>query len=93
MFTQLSAYRGGFVNVTAGPELERRLVQQVPYVQASANFFTLFGATVAQGRGSGRHRRPGVLGHAGGLGAAAARDAIAESGQRHARRGAPRAAA
>jgi putative ABC transport system permease protein len=51
VFTQLSAYRGGVVNVTAGREPERGLAVQVPYVQADVTFFTLFGATVAQGRG------------------------------------------
>ena len=51
VFTELSAYRGGRVNVTATSELPHRLAVQVPYAQADVNFFTLFGAAVVQGRG------------------------------------------
>jgi predicted permease len=51
ILTQLSAWRGGVVNITAGQEPERGLAVQVPYIQAGITFFTLFGATVAQGRG------------------------------------------
>ena len=57
VFTHLSAWRGGVVNVTASQELERErggeqgVARQVPYIQADVTFFTLFGATVVQGRG------------------------------------------
>src|SRR5262245_53716668 len=42
VFTQLSAWRGGVMNVTtraAGQELERGLAVQVPFVQADVTFF------------------------------------------------------
>lgn len=51
VFTGLSAYRGGRVNVTTTPQLQGGPALQVPYAQADVNFFTLFGAAVVQGRG------------------------------------------
>ena len=45
VFTELSAYRGGRVNVTASEDAAHGLALQVPYVQADVNFFTLFGAS------------------------------------------------
>jgi putative ABC transport system permease protein len=52
IFTEVSAYRGGFVNITGGAAgVSHGLAMQVPYAQASASFFTLFGANVAKGRG------------------------------------------
>ncbi len=51
VFTQLSAYRGGVVNITVGQEVAHGLALQVPYAQADVNFFALFGASVALGRG------------------------------------------
>lgn len=51
VFTELAAYRGGRVNVTTTDDLQYRLAKQVPYAQADVNFFALFGAAVAQGRG------------------------------------------
>ena len=50
-FTELSAYRGGVVNITASEGAVHRLALQVPYAQADVNFFPLFGARVARGRG------------------------------------------
>jgi len=54
IFTGLSAYRGGVVNITANitasQESAHRLALQVPYGQADVNFFALFGASVALGR-------------------------------------------
>ena len=50
-FTELSAYRGGVVNITADEGAENRLALQVPYGQADVNFFDLFGASVSLGRG------------------------------------------
>jgi predicted permease len=51
VFTELSAYRAGVVNITASPDVVRGLALQVPYAQADVNFFGLFGASVALGRG------------------------------------------
>ncbi len=51
VFTDLAAYRGGRVNVTATDGLQDGLALQAPYAQADVNFFTLFGAAVVQGRG------------------------------------------
>src|SRR5262245_32422703 len=51
VFRELSAYRGGRVNLTTNNKLQHRLALQVPYGQADLNFFTLFGAAVVQGRG------------------------------------------
>ncbi len=51
VFTGLAAYRGGRVNVTTTDDLQHGLALQVPYAQADVNFFALFGAAVAQGRG------------------------------------------
>jgi hypothetical protein len=43
VFTQLSAYRGGVVNITVSQEVAHGLALQVPYAQADVNFFALFG--------------------------------------------------
>ncbi len=48
LFTDLSAYRADLVNITSA---DHGLAEQVPFAQVSASFFTLFGATFAQGRG------------------------------------------
>jgi predicted permease len=51
IFTELSAYRGGVVNITASEGAVHRLALQVPYGQADVDFFALFGASVSLGRG------------------------------------------
>ena len=51
VFTELSAYRGGVVNITASQGAVHALALQAPYAQADVNFFALFGASVALGRG------------------------------------------
>jgi predicted permease len=59
VFTELSAYRGGVVNVTTSEGSLQRLALQVPFAQADVNFFTLFGASVTLGRGvTGDDDRP-----------------------------------
>jgi predicted permease len=64
IFTELSAYRGGVVNITASGGAVHRLALQVSYGQADVNFFALFGARVSLGRGFSRDDdRP----HAGGV--------------------------
>ena len=51
IFTELSAYRGGAVNITGGDGTVHKLALQVPFGQADVNFFALFGASVSVGRG------------------------------------------
>jgi putative ABC transport system permease protein len=51
VLTELAAYRGGVVNIIASQGVVQELALQVPYAQADVNFFALFGASVALGRG------------------------------------------